>query len=113
MEAECITCGIFEQLDGLARTYAQDAFASLAVWTTGLFQAFIGLWAAYELAYKASVRGECDVRKFIGQLMIFVFCTAELKSSGFFFGWVYDPLHKTIIGDTQERKSAGGGKKVE
>lgn len=101
MDTSRITCGIFSQLDAQAMSYAVQAFDSLSGWTLAIFKLFIGVWAAYELGVKASLYGDFDIRKFLGQVFVFILCIGLLESSGVFFEWTYYPLREAMSGMTQ------------
>ncbi len=97
----CISCPIFGELDALAQTYADQAFNALAPRISQLFNAFIGLWFAYELVFKLMLRGEFALQRFLSQVMVFVACSVALENADIFMTYVYQPLRTAMGGLTQ------------
>lgn len=96
MEADCITCGIFTQLDNLSIHYGREVFEALAPNIRVAFSSFIGLWFAYQLLYKGLFRGELSFKELVPQALLFVAIDTALRGSSFYWDYFYTPVRETM-----------------
>ena len=96
----CVSCFIFENLERTAESYAFDVFDVLAPWTRDLFAVFVGLWIAWQM-FRMMWFGNSDLKQLGFQFLGFVFISALLETTAFYFDWFYYPLKEATSGLTQ------------
>ena len=92
---DCLSCGLFLALDGVATAYGRHAFDTLAPIVRRAFSAFVGLWFAYQLVFNGLYRGELSFQTLIPKLCLFALLHAGLASSEFYWSYFYEPMRLT------------------
>lgn len=107
--ANCITCGIFTQLDDLSIHYGREVFEALAPNVRVAFSSFVGLWFAFQLLYKGLFRGELAFKELMPQMLLFVAVDIALRGSGLYWDFFYNPVRDTMSGLAQAVVVPTGG----
>lgn len=92
---DCVTCGLFGQLDALSMRYGRETFEALLPGAREAFGSFIGIWFAYQLVYKGIFRGELSFQLLLPRLALFFALQACLWSADLYWDYVYLPLKAT------------------
>jgi hypothetical protein len=92
---DCLSCGLFVALDGVATGYGRQAFETLAPIVRQIFSAFVGLWFAYQLVFKGLYRGELSVQTLLPKLCLFALLQSALAGSGLYWSYIYEPVRLT------------------
>lgn len=93
MGPECYSCNIFAAFDAMAMTYARDAFAALSPRASAIFNAFVGVWVAWQLGYRGIVKADLNIQEFVTQAAIFMLCGGAITSIDLYWEWIYDTTY--------------------
>lgn len=97
-DMDCISCGIFDQLDALAQGYARDAFGLLAPSTNRAYEAFVGAWAAWVFVYHGAIRGDLTFQMIFPRVLTVSAISIALMNVDLYWQWIYQPAYDVMNG---------------
>ena len=109
---DCVTCGLFGQLDALSTRYGREVFEALLPGTREAFASFIGVWFAYQLFYKGIFRGELSFQVLLPKLALFFFLQGCLWSADYYWDYVYIPIKETTSSLAQLAVAPAGADEI-
>ena len=105
----CSSCEIYQKLDSLAGTYSRQTFDVVAASTIKFYGVVVTLWLLWQLGVNWLYKGDIDKVEAAKTFVCFLVVGLFLKSSGYYWEYVYDPIYSTTIKLAQAVISASLG----